>query len=276
MRMRTWRIPGALPGILFFWAWLASAASVELALDLFAEGDWIGCRRECERQLAEAPQNETAQLLGAVCWLRLTNNNASTLSTLGSLSRLATNADIRAIAAYELGRCRWMEGDPTDAFVLLRQSFLETTSQPLFLRAGCSLDLLVRDFPTLGKNGPVFFQSLDTSRVLWTPELVRECLPVHEQGEDLLSKPGQWIVAFYREMVRPAIGGRCSLDPSCSEYFKQASEKHGLLGLSIQADRFIREPSVVQAADNPVLVNGKTRYTDPLSDHDGWMKGNTE
>lgn len=274
--MRTWRIPGALPGILFFWAWVASAATGELATDLFAEGDWVGCRRECERQLAETPRNETAQLLGAVCWLRLTNHSASTLSAIDSLSRLATNVDVRAMAAYELGRCCWMEGDPTNAFAFLRQSFVGTTSQPLFLRAGCSLDLLVRDFPTLGKDDPVFFQSLDTSRVLWTPEVVRECLPVHGQSEGLLSKPGQWVVAFYREMIRPAIGGRCSLDPSCSEYFKQASEKHGLLALPIQADRFIREPSAVQAAEHPVRVNGSTRYADPLSEHDGWLKGNNE
>jgi len=270
--MRTWRIPGALPGILFFWAWVASAATGELAADLFAEGDWAGCRRECERVLVQRSDDEPSRLLGAVCRLRLTNDNASTLSMLGSLAQSATNTDIRAMAAYELGRCRWLEGDSTNAFVFFRQAFVETTSQPLFLRAGYSLDLLMRDFPDLGKNDRLLFQSLDTSRVLWTPELVRECLPGDKQGGGPLSKPGKWVVAFYREMIRPAIGGRCSLEPSCSEYFKQASVKHGLLGLPIVADRFIREPSVIQAAERPIPVKEGIRYYDPLSDHDEWMR----
>ena len=269
--MRTWRIPGALPGILFFWAWAVVAAAGELALDLFAEGDWLGCRRECGRTLSQAPENESARLLAAVCGFRLTNGVDRAVDVLGGLAASATSANVRAMAAYELGRCSWSRGDSGNAFRLFRQAFLETSSEDLFLRAGCSLDLLVRDFPTLGKNDRQLFQSLDTSRVLWTPDIIRECLPQQKQG-GALSKPGQWIVAFYREMVRPAIGGRCSLEPSCSEYFKQASEKHGLLGLPIQADRFNREPSDVQAAEKPISVNGGVRYADPLSEHDEWMK----
>jgi putative component of membrane protein insertase Oxa1/YidC/SpoIIIJ protein YidD len=72
-------------------------------------------------------------------------------------------------------------------------------------------------------------------------------------------------------MIRPVIGNRCSLDPHCSEYFRQASLAHGLLGFPILADRFIREPSVVQAA-TPIPVQEGVRYEDSLSDHDEWMK----
>ena len=261
-----------VPGILFFLAWGASAETIELATDLFAEGDWVGCRRECERALTETPADETARLLNAVSRLRSTNGAASVNSALESLAGSATHAEIRAMAAYELGKCRWQEGHSTNAFLLFRQAFFETASQDLFLHAGCSLDLLMREFPTLGKNDFQLFQSLDTSRVLWTPEIVRECLPEKKRDGGVWSKPGKWIVAFYREMVRPAIGGRCSLEPSCSEYFRQASEKHGLLGLPIQADRFIREPSVIQAAEKPIPVKEGVRYYDPLSDHDYWMK----
>ncbi len=275
--MRTWRIPGALPGILFFVAWTVSAAAGELALDLFAEGDWLGCRRECGRTLSQAPENESARLLSAVCGFRLTNGVDPAVDVLGGLAASATSANVRAMAAYELGRCFWSRGDSGNAFRLFRQAFLETSSEDLFLRAGCSLDLLTREFPTpsrrasLEKNDRPLFQFLDTSRVLWTPELIRECR-LHKKPDSALSKPGKWVVAFYREMVRPAIGGRCSLEPSCSEYFKQASEKHGLLGLPIQADRFVREPSVVQAAERPVSVKEGIRYDDPLSDHDFWMR----
>jgi putative component of membrane protein insertase Oxa1/YidC/SpoIIIJ protein YidD len=270
--MLTWRIPGALPGILFFFVLASHATTTELASDLFAEGDWAGCRRECERQLVETPRNETADLLGAVCLLRLTNRIDLAVGTLQELSTSATSVNVRAMAAYELGRVEWRRNSAAQAFKLFRQAYLETTSQDLFLHAGCSLDLLIRNFPNIGKSDTVFFQSLETSRALWTPELVKECTLEQNPGSGLLSKPGQWVVAFYRELIRPAIGGRCSLEPSCSEYFKQASEKHGLLGLTIQADRFIREPSVVQAEERPIPVKEGIRYYDPLSDHDEWMK----
>ena len=89
----------------------------------------------------------------------------------------------------------------------------------------------------------------------------------------LMSKPGQWGVAVYRSQVRPALGSRCGLLPSCSEYFRQASEEHGLLGLPIMADRFMREAAVLAAAERPVPVGRRTLYFDPLSDHDWWMTG---
>ncbi|MBU4211860.1 MAG: membrane protein insertion efficiency factor YidD [Verrucomicrobia bacterium] len=83
--------------------------------------------------------------------------------------------------------------------------------------------------------------------------------------------PGQWGIAFYRSQIRPALGERCSLCPNCSEYSRQAFQKHGVLGLALTADRFFREPSVVASAEYPVDVNGKWYYTDPLSDHDWWL-----
>ena len=256
----------------FFFVLIAHVAAIELAADLFAEGDWIACRRECKRILEQKPDDELRRLFGAVCCLRLTNDNASILSTLGSLAQSATNINVRAMAAYELGRIFWLKRDSTNAFVFLRQAFVETSSQDLFLRAGCSLDLLVLDFPNLGKNDPPLFQSLETSRVLWMPEMMKECVLEQKSNGGYLSKPAQWVVTFYREMIRPAIGSRCSLEPSCSEYFRQAGLKHGLLGWPIQADRFIREPSVVQAAERPIPVQDGVRYYDPILDHDEWMK----
>ena len=127
-------------------------------------------------------------------------------------------------------------------------------------------------FQPLKKKIPHFFQSLETSRILWTPEIVKECIMEQKSNGGFLSKPGEWVVTFYRELIRPAIGIRCSLEPGCSEYFRQASLKHGLLGLPMQADRFIREPSVVQAAERPISVQDGVRYDDPISDHDEWMK----
>ena len=80
-------------------------------------------------------------------------------------------------------------------------------------------------------------------------------------------------MAFYSAQIGPAIGSRCDLLPSCSEYFLQASRAHGLLGVPIMADRFVREPSVVSARANPATMpDGRIRYADPVSDHDYWMK----
>ncbi len=268
-----------MSGILFLFTLAAPASEIELASGLFAEGDWIACRRECERVLRESPDHEAALLLDSVSRLRLNTDKARACTVLDALAKSATSVNNRATAAYELGRVKWQEGDAGTAFQLLRQAFLETTSPDLFLRAGCSIDRLVRSFPALagkpniGKNDPVLFQTLETSRVLWTSQIVKECSLEPGKGRSALSKPGQWIVAFYRGQVRPAIGARCSLEPNCSEYFREACRKHGLLGFPIQADRFFREPSVVQAAAHPIPTVEGMHYADPLSDHDWWLKG---
>ena len=84
--------------------------------------------------------------------------------------------------------------------------------------------------------------------------------------------PARAFIAFYRTQISPAIGSRCSLEPSCSEYFLQASKKHGLLGIPLIGDRFIREPNVTQAAE--VLFerpDGSIRIADPVVNHDYWF-----
>lgn len=80
------------------------------------------------------------------------------------------------------------------------------------------------------------------------------------------------VVGFYRFAIRPAIGSRCALEPSCSQYFVLASRKHGWLGVPMTADRFVREP-VVSAPDRPWVRNaaGQWRHPDPVEDHDGWF-----
>lgn len=80
------------------------------------------------------------------------------------------------------------------------------------------------------------------------------------------------VVLFYRRFVGPAIGARCALEPSCSRYFLEASRRHGLLGLPMVADRFVREP-VESASDRLVRrPDGSWRHSDPVSDHDWWFR----
>jgi len=91
-------------------------------------------------------------------------------------------------------------------------------------------------------------------------------------GRESVTIPAQAFISLYRTQISPAIGARCSLEPSCSEYFVQAVKKHGLLGAPLIADRFVREPDVFKAREKPiVMLDGRIRYADPVSDHDFWM-----
>jgi len=91
-------------------------------------------------------------------------------------------------------------------------------------------------------------------------------------GRESVAYPAQAFISLYRTQISPAIGARCSLEPSCSEYFVQAVKKHGLLGVPLIADRFVREPDVLKAkAKTVVMTDGRVRFADPVSDHDFWM-----
>jgi putative component of membrane protein insertase Oxa1/YidC/SpoIIIJ protein YidD len=86
------------------------------------------------------------------------------------------------------------------------------------------------------------------------------------------SIPGRALVRFYRAAIRPAIGARCSLEPSCSEYFLLVSRRHGVLGFPMMVDRLVREPSLVGAHPVPAPPGGAVRVPDPVYDHDFWMR----
>ncbi len=82
--------------------------------------------------------------------------------------------------------------------------------------------------------------------------------------------PVRAMVAFYRGVVAPALGARCSLQPSCSAYSLQAAMERGWLGLPMTADRLIREPSVVVEGKSRFFDDQRrSRYPDPVSDHIG-------
>lgn len=87
----------------------------------------------------------------------------------------------------------------------------------------------------------------------------------------LLSRPAVWLIRFYRTQLRPALGRRCSMQPSCSAYSLEAFRTHGLLGVPLTADRLVREPDHVARRLSPVIVDGVERYADPVSDHTGWF-----
>ncbi|MBF0103035.1 MAG: membrane protein insertion efficiency factor YidD [Desulfobacterales bacterium] len=90
-------------------------------------------------------------------------------------------------------------------------------------------------------------------------------------------RPFQWLIQkVYRLHIRPALGQRCDLYPSCSEYAMQALAKHGLLGLPMIADRLIREPDVLVTSKKMIMDHGRLKVVDTLSEHDFWITDSTD
>jgi putative component of membrane protein insertase Oxa1/YidC/SpoIIIJ protein YidD len=266
------RIPALVAGVLLFLGTGTCAfGDMALAVDLFSEGQWRGSLRECLRA-GTGSDAEQARLLGAVCRIRLGETGTNVWETLGELSTAAADAKTQSMAAYELGRLAWTQGRLDEAKAALNRAFLAAPDHELFRRAGWSLDVLLREHPELEPEGTALRMQLRSSRDLWIGPMYWSCRPQREQKAGLLSRPGAWIVAFYRSQIGPAIGSRCSLEPSCSEYFLRASRKHGLLGVALIGDRLVREPGVVSRGEHPVPVPGAMHYADPLEAHDGWME----
>ena len=245
-------------------------ASLALAADLFAERNWSACRLECRRQLQESPAFPDARLLKALAEQRMGLDRREALRVLAEDP--AVPSTVALTARYEWARAMWRADDWRSAFDGFRQVFEQTDVTALSVRSGCSLALLLRQHSELAKEYPEVKPQVRTLRALYTRDIIDECRMAPDQTADAWwGLPGQWGIAFYRSQIRPALGDRCSLCPNCSEYSRQAFQKHGVLGLAITADRFFREPSVVALAEHPVDVNGKWCYADPLNDHDWWL-----
>ena len=275
-RIAARKIPGLAPGIFFLALALRAAAGPELdlAAELFAEGRWAEARTESRRMPPDAPEAARARLLAAAAALRMGTGRAEAVAELAALWRdEAVDLETRCMAAYESGLASWADGE-TNAPAALEFAYLQTRAPPLFWRAGCSLYFYLKADRKLRLEKAAIWQSLQSCRDSWPLEIWRECRPRRKQGPALASLPAQALVKFYRAQIGPAIGSRCDLQPSCSEYFLQASRAHGGLGVPIMADRFVREPSVVSAREQPVTMpDGHVRVADPLADHDFWMKG---
>ncbi len=248
----------------------AAEVSLVLAADLFAENNWPSCRLECRRQLQESPSFHDALLLQALAEQRMGLDSREALRTLADDP--AVPPSVALTARYEWARALWRVGDWRRAFEAFRQVFDQTDVTDLSVRAGCSLALLLNQYSELDKDYPGVKSQVRTLRALYTREIIDECrMTTKHTSDSWWGLPGQWGIAFYRSQIRPALGDRCSLVPNCSEYSRQAFQKHGVLGLAITADRFFREPGVVASAEHPVDIAGKWCYADPLSDHTWWL-----
>lgn len=260
---------GLLAGMLFFCI-CAPAQQLELTRALFAQGDFEQCRCEAKRALlSQTEPREHFELLHALAGAQLNQPAGQTIAALQHLVEQNRNPQTSALAAYELGRQLWTQNRAEEALTSFTFSFHTTTNKSLFLHAACSSFLLMQENKELKKGRADLIAQINTSRSQWYGRLFSECArPAPDSGSE---KKLNWIVSVYRAQISPAIGNRCTLEPSCSEYFNQAWHQHGPLALPMIGDRLCREPGINNRQENPVLKSGQIRYADPITNHDFWM-----
>ncbi len=223
---------------------------------------------------AEAPKGDDARLLRRVALVRELLEEGSAKEALDEAAAVeaeapsATNALQGLVAELALASGT-REG--------ITEAFRSATDPRVFRVAGASLALLFeKDAPFRAQN-PLLAEQVDLCRESWNEkdwEEARACVAAIEAPRRRRG-PGAWlsagVVGFYRVFVGPAIGSRCVLEPSCSQYYLEAGHAHGLLGVPMVADRFVREP-VASASDRLVRrPDGTWRHPDPVSDHDWWF-----
>jgi hypothetical protein len=77
---------------------------------------------------------------------------------------------------------------------------------------------------------------------------------------------------FYRTVVTPIDGPRCSHRPTCSAYAREAVRLHGLVGLWLAYDRLLRDSHSSAARRLPVAFqHGRIVFLDPLEESTFWL-----
>ena len=152
----------------------------------------------------------------------------------------------------------------------------------VFRVAGASLCLLFLEDEEFLKSNPSLAAQVDMCRDGWSEKDLadaRACVAAIAPRAERRG-PGAWlaagVVGFYRLCVGPAIGSRCILEPSCSRYYLEASRKHGIVGLPMIADRFVREPVESNSKRIVRMPDGSWRHPDSVSDHDWWFSKEAE
>jgi putative component of membrane protein insertase Oxa1/YidC/SpoIIIJ protein YidD len=90
--------------------------------------------------------------------------------------------------------------------------------------------------------------------------------------------PGEYnysdaVLKIFNTTVSPVDGDRCQMYPSCSEYAKQAIDKHGLfIGWIMACDRLVRCGGDETDIAEEVYVNRRPHCYDPLKNNDFWME----
>lgn len=256
-------------GMVFLFTSQVHASSAGLAEQFFLAENWTQCLRESRRAaLSNTPPSEQYQFFTGIALLRL-NRTREGIDVLEKLND--SEAPPNALIHYELGRAYWGQDRIDEAFRAFKTSFYLASDKDLFLRAACSLFLMLEEHPELREGQEALISQINTSRAEWFGQLFSICAKPVTHSTNQTSP--HLLIRFYRNQISPAIGQRCVLIPSCSEYFDLAYHKHGWLAIPMIADRFIREPDVSNHAKHPVILpSGIVKYRDPIEWHDFWMK----
>ncbi len=83
------------------------------------------------------------------------------------------------------------------------------------------------------------------------------------------------LLEFYQKHISAIDGNRCPMNPSCSEYARQAMKKHGpILGWIMTCDRLMRcgrsEKKIAPLVQIKVQTKEGYQYSDPLENNDFW------
>ena len=157
------------------------------------------------------------------------------------------------------------------------EAFRTARDPRVFRVAGAALDILFRSDEDFRNAHSALATQAEMCRGSWTEKDLADAKACVDAIALVKQRrgPGAWlaagVVGFYRLFVGPAIGDRCVLEPSCSRYYLEASRKHGILGVPMVADRFVREPVESNSPRRIRMPDGSWRHPDPVSDHDEWL-----
>jgi putative component of membrane protein insertase Oxa1/YidC/SpoIIIJ protein YidD len=99
--------------------------------------------------------------------------------------------------------------------------------------------------------------------------------PVGTEGESVYSfNPLRAMIDFYQGPLNHCSAvrsGECPMYPSCSEYGKEAFDKHGFfIGGMIASDRLMRCGRDEVRLAPKIYVDGKLKFYDPLENNTFW------
>jgi putative component of membrane protein insertase Oxa1/YidC/SpoIIIJ protein YidD len=245
-----------------------------LARQLMEEGDWEYARREALRNLSDDPLDTTSALIAAVAGGIQSGNPEGVRPQLEPLI-VSTNAWVAAAAHLALGHLE-VAAETGDAQLShFTAAFLHAPDPLLAESAATMLDHPLLAWTGVAPSLVEQAQAMVSDGVAPAPRWVTAWVLAANQRKPSTSGAAAVLTGFYRTQISPAIGSRCPMHPSCSSYFRQASDRHGFwTAVPMIGDRFVREPHHYKHRIRPMNVRGLEKSFDPLEYHDYWFHEN--
>ncbi|MFO1523874.1 MAG: membrane protein insertion efficiency factor YidD [Kiritimatiellia bacterium] len=244
-----------------------------LTRQLVEEGDWVHAHREALLDLSNDPLDATSAFIAAIAGGIQTNRPEGVCPQLETLTG-STNAWVAAAAHLALGRLDLAAGREASAATHLTEAFLHSPDPLLAEQSAVVLAEPLPPWPSFPfSESPGGDHALRRCRA--RPALARRMDPARGETPGRIRRRRRRAHGFLQDPDQPAIGSRCPMHPSCSTYFRQASDKHGFwTAVAMIGDRFVREPHHYKHRIRPINVGGLEKSLDPLEYHDYWFREN--